>query len=77
MEKIIRRFPSLLPKLKSLDAIYYSDVVTKSKKYKNIKWETPLPSEDNLPAEKVVDKTGKPRQIDDKMVKVFRTPGME
>lgn len=54
-------------------------VATKSKEFKNRrKWDTPIPSEENsITAEKIVDKTGKPKQIDDKMVKILKTPQTE
>lgn len=49
-----------------------SEIARKAKNYKS-KWDTPLLSEDNRTVDKVVDKTGKPKEVDDKMVKAFQT----
>lgn len=64
-----------LKKIKTLELNCYSTIVTKSKKIKsNTKWDSPLPLEDNLSADQIVDKTGKPKQIDDEIVKILKTP---
>lgn len=48
---------------------------TKSKNYeKNTKRDVPLSSGDSESGDKIVDKTGKPQNIDDKMLKPLGTP---
>lgn len=56
---------------------YYLEMTRKPRKSKSkIEWETPL-SEHDLTVEKVVDKTGKPQKVDDKVAKTFKAPKMD
>lgn len=77
-DKISRSIRRRLPILMLTNTEYYLEMARKSKKFKgSINWDTPLLPDHDPPVEKVVDKTGKPKKVDDKMVKTFRTSGVE
>lgn len=73
---------SMLSDIKNIDlnTSCYLEITRKSERYKtyrSTKWDIPLSSEDCLTAEKIVDKTGKPKEIDDKLVESTAKASME